>query len=293
VHSIGSSLVAFFVGALALLAAALPDAEARTTQFRHASLLGIRYNELGLGLFSDTGWRIELFDGEHVLLRDTYAEAGVVTQLSPANFHPGLYLEFVPLAVLKTRFAIQKLQYFGVLGSLQPIENEDWSPDTVQANTDAGRFERAGGESFTVQQTLRAKVGPAVFSVLGSWQHFHFDVPGPFYDAVNEVLLGKNDDLWILKSTAGVALMGEPQMPDSLLVLAMHDFIRTEDHDVERQTLAGVLAWKPPVSMWETGNPLLALVVGGFLDDKYREGEAFFAAALAVEFLMPHRYKSK
>ena len=292
-HSIGSAIMSLIVGALVLLAAALPDAVARTTQFRHASLLGIRYNELGLGLFSDTGWRIALFDGEHVLLRDTYAEAGIVTQLSPANLHPGIYLEFVPLAVLKTRFAIQKLEYFGVLGSLQTIENEDWSPETVRANTRAGRFERAGGESFTVQQTLRGKAGPAVFSVLGSWQHFHFDVSGPFYDAVNEVILGKNDDLWLLKSTAGVAVMGEAQKPDSLLVLAIHDFIRTEDHDVERQTLAGVLAWKPPASMWETGNPTLALLVGGFLDDKYREGEAFFAAALAVEFLMPHRYKSK
>ena len=78
--------------------------------FRHASLLGVRYNELGLGVFSDTGFRRSLFSGDSLLLQGTYLEGGVVTQLSPANLHPGLYVELVPLAVWKTRFSIQKVQ---------------------------------------------------------------------------------------------------------------------------------------------------------------------------------------
>jgi len=256
--------------------------------FRHASLLGVRYNELGLGVFSDTGFRRSLFSGDSVLLQGTYLEGGVVTQLSPANLHPGLYVELVPLAVWKTRFSVQKVQYFGVLGSMQSVTPDDWSPERIEANNDAGRYARVGGSTWTLQQTLRAKAGPLVASVVGAWQRFHFDVDGPIYEAVNEVPFAPDDDLLTLKATLGYAVFGQPQTPDSLIVAALFDTLRTDALDVRRQTVAGALLWKPPAELWSTGNPTLAGISGVFLDDRYRTGEPYFAAALAVEFLKPY-----
>jgi len=256
--------------------------------FRHASVLGVRYNELGLGVFSDTGFRRSLWTGDSVLLQGTYLEGGVVTQLSPANLHPGLYVEVVPLAVLKTRFSVQKLQYFGVLGSMQTVSPDDWSPERIEANNDAGRYARTGGSTWTLQQTLRAKVGPVVASVVGTLQRFHFDADAPVYDAVNEVPFAADDDLRSLKGTLGYTVFGEAQTPDSLIVAALYEHLSTDALDVRRQTLAGALLWKPPAALWSTGNPTIAGITGVFLDDRYRAGEPYFAAAVAVEFLKPH-----
>ena len=273
---------AFWVAVLVLAAISLPMPAA--AGLRHTSALGIRTNRPGLGVFSDTGWRTRLFDSDRVLLRDTYVDVGLVTQLSPATLHPGVYIEAVPLAILKLRASVQRLQYFGYFGSLHPYPDGDWSPPRLREASKHHNGRRAGGTVYDTRATLRAKAWRLVTSVEGQASHFDFEVDAPVHEPVSDLLVGPHDEVYQVRATLGFMVLGEVQKPGSLMLAGMHQYLRTHDTAIERHIPGLAALMKPPVDWWSTGDPSLAVVLGFFAADPYREGNPFIGSLLTMTF---------
>ncbi len=99
---------------IAILLLTASAAEAQEGAWRHQSNLQARSNRPGFGLLSFTGYRQRLFDDDAgLLLRAAYLEAGAITQLSPASFHPGVYVEAVPVAPILLRATKESLATVG------------------------------------------------------------------------------------------------------------------------------------------------------------------------------------
>jgi hypothetical protein len=251
---------------------------------RHASALGIRNDRLGLGVFSDTAWRFRLFESDHVLLRDTTLDLGVVTQLSPATLHPGVFVEVVPVAVLKLRASVQRLQYFGWFGSLSAYPDGNWSPAQLTESSREHSGARAGGYLFDARAMLRGKVWRIVFSLEGQRSRFDFEAKGPVHEPVSDLLVGADDALTQVRATLGFVALGEVQRPGSLMVAGLHQYFRTDETDVVRHLPGLALVAKPPSTWWSTGDPTLAVLGGVFAVDPYREGDPYIGSLLTLTF---------
>jgi hypothetical protein len=265
-----------------LLAAGLP--RPATAGLRHTSALGVRNDRLGLGVFSDTAWRWRLFDSEHVLLRDTTLDVGVVSQLSPATLHPGVFVEVVPVAVLKLRASVQRLQYFGWFGGLSSYPDGDWSPPRLTESSREHSGDRAGGYLYDARATLRGKVWRIVFSLEGQRSVFDFEAPGPVHEPVSDLLVSPDEALTQVRATLGFVVHGEVQRPGSLMVAGLHQYFRTDDTDVVRHLPGLAVVAKPPTDWWSTGDPTLAVLGGVFAVDPYREGSPYIGSLLTMTF---------
>ena len=251
---------------------------------RHASAFGIRSNRLGVGILSDTGLRTPLFDSEHVLLKDTYVDVGIVSQLSPATLHPGVYVEVVPLAILKLRASAQRLQYFGYFGSLSEFPDEEWAPAQLDAAEDDGRGQRTGGFLYDARANLRGKFWRIVFSFEGQASHFEVDAEAPVYEPVFDLLLAPSDELYQGRALLGFMVLGQAQTPSSLMVAFLHQAFRTTETDLSRQIPGLAVVMQPSESFWSTGRPVLAVLGGIFAEDKYKQGELFLATQRTLTF---------
>ena len=265
---------------LTLLAAAGPA----RADLRHVSNIGARNDRPGIGVFSDTGWRTRLFDSPSRLLQDTYLDVGITTQLSPATLHPGVYIETVPIAILKLRASVQRLQYFGYFGSLHTYPDGDWAPERL---AEAGREhsgDRAGGYLYDARANLRAKAWRIVVSVEGQLSHFDLEADAPVHEPVSDMLVGPHDELWQSRSMVGFTAIGEVQKPGSLMVGYLHQHLHAFDTDVTRHLPGLVALMKPPAAWWSAGDPTIALLLGMYADDPYREGNLYVGTLWTLTF---------
>jgi len=251
---------------------------------RHTSALGVRNDRLGLGIFSDTAWRWRLFESEHLLLRDTTLDVGVVSQLSPATLHPGVFVEVVPLAVLKLRASVQRLQYFGWFGGLSSYPDGDWSQARLNESSREHGGTRTGGYLYDARATLRGKIGRIVLSLEGQRSVFDFEAPGPVHEPVSDLLVGAGDALTQVRATLGFVVYGEVQRPGSLMVAGLHQYFRTDETEVVRHLPGLAVVAKPPTDWWSTGDPTLAVLGGVFAVDPYREGSPYVGGLLTLTF---------
>ncbi len=172
-------------------------------QLRTASK--IRHNPIGVGLQPELSWRLPLSRSDHPLLRGTGVETGFLAKISPASFHPGLYVEAVPLSLLVFRAQLQQLRYFGFFGHLAEYEGKtpDWSPATREGEQATGRH--ATGWTAATSMTLRLKVGR--FVVRGraarQWLRMRVSLDHAWYDSTSDLIYAPRDRLDRLESTAG------------------------------------------------------------------------------------------
>ena len=247
--------------------------------------LGLHLNYLGLGLFSDTAWRTALSDSTHVLLANTYVDVGATAQLSPAFFHPGVYVEVVPLQLLKLRAAAYRLHYFGTFGALQEHADLDFHPDTLERAEEEGENSRATGKMFMVDAQLRLKVGGVVALLSGrrTWYRFD-DTFVPVYDPSLELLLASEDRLDTLDALLGYVVSGTANQAGSVMPVLRYEHQREDRLELRRHALAVGTVYKPETAVWSTGDPTIVGLAGLYLSDRYRTNAPYGALLLRLQF---------
>ncbi len=260
-------------------------AEAEDAAWRHSSALQARSNRPGFGLLSFTGYRQRLYAGtEHLLLRGAYLEAGLVTQLSPASFHPGAYVEAVPIAPLLLRLTAQRLMYFGTFG---PVSTTP-SPDSAWSGAVLDDFQRDGGRpgSGTLAEAMvvvRLKVGPVVGLLENRLGYYDAAVPTGvgWYEPVTDLLLAEKDLLHTTKGTLGYLVHGALN-GDRFLVVGGHwERYAARESESVRHIAGAVALWR---ALDCSGAPVtFAALAGVMAFDRYRTGDPYIGLVAQVD----------
>lgn len=260
-------------------------AEAQQGAWRHQSNLQARSNRPGFGLLSFTGYRQRLFDDDAgLLLRGAYLEAGAVTQLSPASFHPGLYVETVPVAPILLRASVTRLMYFGTFGpiSTTPTPHSEWDEDFLHdIQEDGGR--PGGGFLAEGLARLRLKLGPVVALWENRLSYVTADVPegAGWYEPITDLLMAQEERLHTMKTTAGYIVWGSIPGERSLVVGGHWERYTTLESAVRRDIVGLVALWK--ATDWGGAPVTFIALAGAMADDVYRTGEPYIGAVMRVD----------
>lgn len=258
--------------------------------WRHKSLLGLRYNRLGLSWFSDTGYRVPLSQKKSLLLKNTYVEVGGHAKVSPASFHPGVYAEIVPIAPIRLRATVMKLTYFGTYTALFDFDegrDADWSDDELDRIEDDSLARYGSGLEVQGIAQLRLKFGKILALYESRLSYLKIDDVDPgntWYETTYDILMEPEDGIHVMYATLGFILWGDTDR-DMLILGTRYQRDSTFETDIQRQILSGALLWRPSKSSWFWGaKPTFGFLGGGYLEDPYREGEAIFHAFMVLEW---------
>ncbi len=258
--------------------------------WRHKSLLGLRYNRLGLSWFSDTGYRVPLSKKKTLLLKNTYVEVGGHAKVSPASFHPGVYAEVVPIAPIRLRATVMKLTYFGTYTALFDFEegqDADWSDDELDRIEDESLARYGTGLEVQGIAQLRLKFGKILALYESRLSYLKVDdvkAGNTWYETTYDILMEPEDGIHVMYATLGFILWGNTDR-DMLILGTRYQRDSTFETDIQRQILSGALLWRPSKSSWFWGaKPTFGFLGGGYLEDQYREGEPIFHAFMVLEW---------
>lgn len=272
-------------GLLAALFVSSPPARAADPSpsgTRLLSAMAVRAVPVGLKLNLVGGYRLGLFDADSVLLRGTYAEAGVFTETSPSNFWVGPYVELVPVAVLQLWVSAQSLSYYGSFGYLHVPPNAaepDWSLETIR-DFEAGDGRSAHGWMVDARATPRAKVGNVVFLAETQLVRVAMDVDRPYYESTFDFLLEPTDTFWVTRPTLGWVFV----MDESYVLTAFRwEHGETLGTGFSRDMAALLALWKTPWSP-SGGEMKLAVVGGWWVDHPNRADTAYAATQLSIDW---------
>ncbi len=257
--------------------------------WHHKSLLGARINREGLSWFADTGYRVPLSSSKSLLLKGTHLEAGATWQLSPASFHPGVYVQLVPVTPLVLRASIQQLRYFGTFTAVHEFEggDPDWSDEALDQVQEDGDVRHETGLLAQGRATLRLKFGKvlALFENRLGYVRMRGVAEGnTWYETTHDVVVEPEDGIHTMYGTLGFLLWGKTTR-DMLLLALRYQRDATFETEVRRQTLSGAIIWRPSRSSWFWGaKPTFGLMGGGYLQDANREGEPIFQFFVSLEW---------
>ena len=166
-------------------------------------------NRFSLALRRDLSSRNEpLFSDSHIALR-------AVVSATPTFLQGGGRLEIQPLAVIKIGLSAQRIFYFGNLGNLQSAgdASADFSPDTLIANQRAELSYSAGGNVFSGDILLQAKVGNLVVRNEAALQWSAIDLrmgDTVYFDRLLDSAVFNEG--WVLTSNADVLYLATPRL---------------------------------------------------------------------------------
>lgn len=242
----------------------------------------------GLRLKTTGGFRQSLTDSQHLLLKDTYVETGVTTEITPSNGWAGAYVEILPLALLKLRASVQSLHYFGMWGYLHDpgdLDDPKWTQDQVKDDTPmAGQA--ATGVMYNLEATPRAKVGPVVFQAPTMYRRVEMNVDKTYYESSFDFLMEPTDSYWKTQPTLGYVFQFEKS--DSwLLAAARWQHAETLGTNIKRDLPLILTLWKLPWQPLSWGEMKLAVLGGMWTDAPHpnRDNTGYVAAELSIEEL--------
>lgn len=249
--------------------------------FHLRSGFALRAVPIGTRVAIDGGYRFDLFDSDSLLLKDTYVETGVTTEITPANFWGGPFIEIVPLAVLQLRASVHLLSYYGTFGYLYlppDTANPDWDLDNIETAFDEGQS--ATGWMLDLRATPRAKVGNVVAMVPLQYQRIDMGVDQVYYESTFDFLLEPTDSLWMASPTLGYVLT----MDDSWLLTALRwQHAESLGTELSRDMASLLGLFKLPGTLGD-GEMQVAVVGGYWLDHPNRADTLYFAGEFSVDW---------
>lgn len=276
----------------ALLAATATTAEVSASPppslMAHA-LGGGTLNPTAAGLYVGVRYRDAYERSENVLLDNRYVDCGVDLLLS-ATFRPAVFVEWLPLAILKLRLQYEFWVWSGAhlgLGHGLTFTGEDapFDPETLEARQ--GEEDPNVGHRLLLQTTVQLKIWRIVMvdtlDVAG-W-YVHGGGPGQYYyDSVDDNLIRKGAMDGTINNRLLVGAIPWDGEGDAQLVTGpVYDYTRSISAGIERHRLSLLAALTPFHELWGVSKPTLILLGGINLEDRNRAKELFLLGGIRLE----------
>lgn len=270
----------------------------------HETIIGLRYNPVGLALKTTAEYRYRLYESESKLFQLNYIAPGLQLNINPANVKIGPRVAIHPLSVLQLFAGYYYLGYFGSFDRVQTFDSlaSDFSDDTLKANGEAGLNYAASGSILSVGAKVQLKVGPVAVVSTQEFQKLDLETQDNdplFYESEWDMLMPAdgwaykidNDLLYITDFglLAGVRHTYTTAYYDSALVQGSPGGINPQKPN---HRVGPFLAWRFFTDAAEKrtffNEPTLVLLVNWYLEHTYRTGaassQALPYAALAFRF---------
>lgn len=242
------------------------------------------YNPLGLQ-FSASAYRRYTYTGadSSPLWKDLYFQAGGLLAITPAYQRAGVHLEWLPLAILKTRLQFDRYYHAGDNGSLLAFtsRNDDYSDDAIDAR--AGDEESAYSNRYMLGMTLRARFNSMVLRNVSNMARYEFSGNGPYYlERENDVLLATRDRFFVNQT---FLLYEKKGTEDSRTFIGpYYEYLETGNTAIYRKKLGMVYYHDYAKKAGFLENRRWYIQAGSYLHDRYREGEAYFILGIGGDY---------
>ncbi len=227
---------------------------------------------------------------ESPLFDQLYVDYGGEILLS-ASVRPALFVEWLPLAILKIRLQYELWAWSGLhlgLGHGLTFEGKDapFDPDTLEAREGEERA-NVGHRAF-VMPTLQLRLWRIVLVdnlELAAW-FVHGGAAGEYwYDSIDDNLVKKGGLDGTLKNQLIVgAVLWDGSGDAQLVAGVVHEYLRTFSAGISRQRLAMCVSYTLADALWGLRRPAILLLGGIYLRDRNREDELFIQLGLKVDY---------
>ena len=223
------------------------------------------------------------FSGSDPEAPDSYLQAGLATQATPAYAGAGVFGEWQPAPWLSLHVQESRFHYFGASGALLSFSGPGAGYGTADLDRLKGQEEAGSSNQFQCQPTLQAQVGPVVFRDEATVTWFRFQGRGPwFYEPDNDLLLHRSDR--VQDNVAQVLLESRT---DSGLVYAGPSYQTTRSREAglcrRRLGLAG--SWLAESDWGMAGRPNAFAFAGRDLKDPNRTGQIYVALGIGTTWV--------
>ncbi len=281
-------LAAVFVTVTApILLSGIARAE-NTGKYSHLYLkssFGARYTPPGFGETVEMHYRYYYSDSDSILFQNNHVGAGLVDSISPATNEAGAFIEIEPIAVFRLRMEYLYKTFFGEFTALMPFSSKDadYSESVLEERQEDDEAVWEYGHIYKIKPTLQAQYKRFILLNNTSFEWYDIDKKGYFYEPVNDTLM-KTDDYFFLNSTIVGAEVWKKSDRKRVIAGSRYSYFRVDSTHTERHQLDGVLVWMMGKKLAFMENPLLMCAVGGYLEDKYHEKDAFAGVIFEFEY---------
>jgi hypothetical protein len=262
---------------LGIVAAGVSAEKAQKGFFLEQSIQA-SYNPLGLQFLTQAYYRIPLVNKEGMLWESTKIDLGLQSNLSPAYYMIGAYIDIEPIAVFDLALTAQAIGFYSALGfgfySL-PGYGAGFDDPSLNLLTPKNTL----GYTLSATPTFKIAFGPvAVVDSFGATYFSVDDGSGFFYERVNGAVLAKNDyeltnNAYLLFTIVPGVLVGAN---DFILIVPNSGYLS------HRIVAMGIYSssFTPRLSF----NAVLQ--VGSFLADKYNIGVIYIGGQVGISLAL-------
>lgn len=253
------------------------------------ALGGGTLNPRAAGLYVGLRYRDAYERSDNPILDNRYLDYGLDLLLS-ATFRPALFVEWLPLAILKLRLQYELWVWSGAhlgLGHGLTFEGEDapFDPETLAARQ--GEEDPNVGHRLLLQTTVQLKIWRIVvldtLDVAGWFVHGG-ELGQYYYDSIDDNLIRKGALDGTVNNRLVVGAIPWDGEGDAQLVTGpVYDYTRTISAAIKRHRLSLLVSLTPVHQLWGISKPTLLLLGGINLSDRNRDEELFLLAGIRLE----------
>ena len=246
----------------------------------------------GASYAAELHYRYYFSDSDNILWQNSHIGFGVGDSISPATNSAGAFIEFEPLAILNVRLQYEYMHFFGEFTALLnfPDKDSDYSDDVLDDLQDDDEAEWASGHHYSVKPTFQAMYKRFVLLNMASFDWYDIDKDNYFYLPTDDILV-KTDDYMFTNSTIAGVIFWKRSESEMAILGSRYTYMRVDSTNRQRQELDGVLVWMMGDNKWFMDKPTLMLAAGGYLEDRYREQDAFVGGIFSFNYTLLDRGK--
>jgi hypothetical protein len=283
----GASFLAIVAGVILagvpapVFAQSEPASATRLADVEVRGQLGVAINNAGLQNTLEVVWTRPMSASTHPLLAGSHVAIGVANVLTPSQGKLGGWLEYSPLSILDVRAGFEPSYYFGTFDSLMGFNEYDESFDPDFRRIRGGAKSGLSSRTY-LAPTLKYKAGPIVASASLGLEWWRSNVEAEyFYEPTRDTLLDADGDRLTSLTSVLMYELGDTAAP--LRFGAYHSLTDVTDAPLNRIQKLGAIVTKQFASThFKISKPSVTVLVGQYLEDRYKKGE--WTAAVALGF---------
>lgn len=260
-----------------------PNENASPGRFGLEADIEATHNPTALDFSTDAWYRYVYHHEDAPLWDGLYVQAGGQANINAAYGQLGVYLEWLPIAVLQLHAQIDRYFFFGQNGALLSFADKHAAFGDRELNARRGQEATDQANRLLLQPTLQATLGRYTVSNETRYAFYTFASPGSyFWELEYDTLLKKNDRL-VANKTSLLRTFTPASQAGTLTLGPYYEIVHAFGAALERRRLGITLSFEPTANHHRR-QPHFYFQTGINLRDRNRDGQFYFAGGVGVSF---------
>ena len=243
--------------------------------------IGAAYNPTALDFSADVWYRYVYQYEDAPLWDGLFVQGGGQASINAAYGQLGVYVEWLPVAVLQLHAQIDRYFFFGQNGALLSFADKHAAFGDHVLNARRGLEVTGQANRLLLQPTLQATLGRYTVSNETRFAFYTFESPGNyFWEPEYDTLLRKNDRL-VANETSLLRTFTLALRNGTITLGPYYEIVYTFGAALERRRLGIAFNFEPTANHRQ---PHYYFQAGINLRDRNRDGQFYFSGGVGVGF---------